>query len=105
MQMFFGNLRRRVAGLALLALGAFALTAPLLVGRWSLAILGIPLIALSLAEAYAAFTSSPRPELSAHIQRARAMCAGGLLLLSSALVLGGLVILLLVILATHGLSK
>src|SRR3974390_2235687 len=89
MQMLLGNLRRRVAGLALLALGAFALTAPLLVGRWSLAILGIPLIALSFAEAYAAFRSSHRTELSAYLPSVLAMCAGGLLLLSSALVLRG----------------
>ena len=105
MQMLFGNLRRRVAGLALLALGAFALTAPLLVGRWSLAILGIPLIALSFAEAYAAFRSSHHTELSTYLPSVLAMCAGSLLLLSSALVLSGLVILLLAILVIDGLSK
>ena len=39
-----GLLRKRVAGALLMALGAFALAAPIAAGRWSLAILGIPLI-------------------------------------------------------------
>jgi hypothetical protein len=88
-----------------MALGAFALGVPLLVGRWSLAILGIPLIALSLAEAYAAFRSSHRTELSAYLPSVLAICAGCLLLLSSALVLSGLLLLLLAILITDGLAK
>ena len=49
-----GLLRKRVAGALLMALGAFALAAPMAAGRWSLAILGIPLIVLSVAEAYTA---------------------------------------------------
>jgi hypothetical protein len=101
----FGSLARRVAGLALMALGAFSLLAPLLVGRWSLAILGIPLIALSLAEAYSALRSSRRTELSAYLPSILALCAGNLLLLSSSIVLSGLLILLIAILATDGLSK
>jgi uncharacterized membrane protein HdeD (DUF308 family) len=101
----FGNLSRRITGLALMILGAFALLAPLLAGRWSLAILGIPLIALSLAEAYSALGSSRRTELSAYLPSILALCAGNLLLLSSSLVLSGLLILLLAILATDGLSK
>src|SRR6516225_3201751 len=105
MQMLSGNLRRRVAGLALLALGAFALTAPLLVGRWSLAILGIPLIALSFGEAYAAIRSPRRAELIAYLPSALALCAGNLLLLSSSLLLSGLLILLFAILVADGLSK
>jgi hypothetical protein len=39
-----GLLRKRVAGALLMALGAVALAAPMAAGRWSLAILGIPLI-------------------------------------------------------------
>jgi hypothetical protein len=101
----FGNLSRRVAGFALMTLGAFALVVPLLVGRWSLAILGIPLIALSLAEAYAAFRSPSRTKLSAYLPSILALCAGNLLFLSSSLVLSGLVVLLSAILVTDGLSK
>jgi hypothetical protein len=86
-------------------LGAFALVAPLLVGRWSLAVLGIPLIALSLAEAYAAFRSPGRTKLSAYLPSILALCAGNLLLLSSSLVLSSLVVLLSAILVTDGLSK
>ena len=101
----FGNISRRVAGLALMTVGAFALVAPLLVGRWSLAILGIPLIALSLAEAYAAFRSPNRTKLSAYLPSILALGAGNLLLLSFSLVLSGLVVLLSAILVIDGLSK
>jgi hypothetical protein len=98
-------LKKRLAGIVLLGLGAFALSAPLSPGRWSLAILGIPLIALSVAEAYAAFTSARRAELSGYLPSLLAMLAGNLLLLSSALVLGGLLILLVAILLADGLAK
>jgi len=98
-------LKKRLAGILLLALGAFALSAPLAAGRRSLAILGIPLIALSIAEAYAAFASPRRAEPSAYFPTVLAMVAGNLLLLSSALVLGGLLILLVAILVADGLGK
>ena len=98
-------MKKRLAGILLLALGAFALSTPLAAGRWSLALLGIPLIALSIAEAYAAFTSSRRAEASAYLPCLLAMLAGNLLLLSSALVLGGLLILLVAILVADGLGK
>ena len=100
-----GMLRRRVAGALLMALGAFALAAPLAAGRWSLAILGIPLIVLSVAEAYAAFTSPQRAEASAYLPSLLALLAGNLLLLSSALVLSGLLILLIAILVIDGFGK
>src|SRR5262245_21593533 len=100
-----GGLKIRISGALLMALGAFALAAPLAAGRWSLAILGIPLIALSLVEAYATFASSRRADASAYLPCLLAMLAGNLLLLSSALVLNGLVILLITILVIDGLSK
>ena len=53
-----------------------ALSAPLAAGRWSLAILGIPLIALSVAEAYAAFVSPQRAEASAYLPSLLAMLLG-----------------------------
>ena len=81
-----GVLRKRVAGVVLMALGALALAAPVTAGRWSLAILGIPLIVLSVAEAYAAFTSPQRAAASAYLPSLLALLAGNLLLLSSALV-------------------
>ena len=88
-----------------MALGAFALAAPVAAGRWSLAILGIPLIALSVTEAYATFTSPRRAEVSAYLPSLLALLAGNLLLLSSALVLSGLLILLLAILLIDGCGK
>src|SRR5215467_6408550 len=100
-----GVLRKRVAGALLMALGAFALATPVAVGRWSLAILGIPLIALSVAEAYAAFTSPQRADASAYLPCLLALLAGNLLLLSSALVVSGLLILLVAILLIDGFGK
>lgn len=60
---------------------------------------------MSVAEAYAAFRSSRRGEVSAYLPSALAMAAGNLLLLSSALVLDGLLILLFAILVIDGLTK
>ena len=68
---------------------------PLAAGRWPLAILGLPLMALSVAEAYAGFTSVRRTEVGAYLPSVLAMLAGNLLLLSSALVLSALMILLI----------
>jgi uncharacterized membrane protein HdeD (DUF308 family) len=98
-------LKKRLAGVLVIALGAFALSAPLALGRWSLAILGIPLIALSVAEAYAAFKSPQRDQVSAYLLSMLAMLAGNLLLLSSALVLSGLLFLLFAILLINGLTE
>src|SRR5215470_5833460 len=98
-------LKRRIAGGLLIALGVSALSAPLATGRWSLAIMGIPLIALSVVEAYAAFTSPRRAQPSAYLTSLLAMLAGNVLLLSSALVLDGLLILLTAILVVDGFGK
>ena len=100
-----GALRRRVAGALLMALAAFALAAPMAAGRWSLAILGIPLIALSAVEAYSAFASPRRADPSAYLPCLLALLAGNLLLLSSALVLSGLLLLLVAILLIDGVGK
>ena len=105
MLQFSRLLRQRVAGALLVALGALALAAPVAAGRWSLAILGIPLIVLSVTEAYSAFTSPRRADASAYLPCLLALLAGNLLLLSSALVVSGLLILLLAILLIHGFGK
>jgi uncharacterized membrane protein HdeD (DUF308 family) len=83
-------LKKRIAGVLLMALGVGALSAPLTVGRWSLAALGIPLLVLSVAEAYAAFRSPQRDNIGAYLPSVLALLAGNLLILSSALVLSGL---------------
>jgi uncharacterized membrane protein HdeD (DUF308 family) len=100
-----GVLGKRVAGALLMALGVLALAAPMATGRWSLAILGIPLIVLSLVEAYAAFNSPRRADASAYLPCLLALLAGNLLLLSSAMVLSGLLILLIAILLIDGFGK
>ena len=88
-----------------MALGVLALAAPMAAGRWSLAILGIPLIVLSVVEAYATFASPRRTDAIAYLPSLLALLAGNLLLLSSALVLGGLLILLIAILVIDGFGK
>ena len=105
MSRFSRQLSKRIAGILLMVLGGLALSAPLSAGRWSLAILGIPLILLSVVEAYAAFASPRRAEASMYVSSLLAMLAGNVLLLSSAFVLNGLLILLIAILAVDGLSK
>src|SRR5713226_7538163 len=62
-----GVIKKRIAGALLIALGVLALTTPLVAGRWSLAILGLPLIAMGIAEAYIAFTSPRGTEASAYL--------------------------------------
>src|SRR6516165_8300638 len=105
MLQFSRPLRQRVAGALLVALGALALAAPVAAGRWSLAILGIPLIVLSVTEAYSAFNSPRRADASAYLPCLLALLAGNLLLLSSALVVSGLLILLVAILLIDGFGK
>lgn len=96
---------KRAAGALLIALGIVALSMPFLAGRWSLAILGIPLIALGLAEAYATFTSPRSGEPGAYLSGLLALAAGNVLLLSSALVHSGLLVLLIAILVVDGVGK
>ena len=100
-----GVVKKRIAGALLIALGVWTLTTPLVAGRWSLAILGLPLIAMGIAEAYIAFTSPRSTEASAYLPCALAFLAGNVLLLSSALVSHGLLVLLIAILAVDGFGK
>jgi uncharacterized membrane protein HdeD (DUF308 family) len=105
MRLYSEALKQRTMGVLLMVLGVLAFSAPLVVGRWSVALLGLPLLALGAAEAYAAFRSTRRAEISAYVPSVLAILAGNLLLLSSKLVLDGLVILLFAILLFDGVSK
>ena len=69
----------------MVVLGVIALTAPLATGRWSLAFLGVCLIVLGLVEAYAAFASSKRSEVTTYLPSILAILAGNILLLSASL--------------------
>ena len=100
-----GIIKKRTAGALLIALGVLALTTPLVAGRWSLAVLGLPLITMGIAEAYIAFTSSRGTDASAYLPGALAFLAGNVLLLSPALVKSGLLILLIAILTVDGFGK
>jgi uncharacterized membrane protein HdeD (DUF308 family) len=88
-----------------MALGIIALLMPQVAGRWSLAILGVLLVGVGIAETYAAFRSGRSGEASSYLEGLFALLAGTVLLLSSALVLDGLLILLIGILLADGLAK
>ena len=105
MRSIAGIIKKRIAGALLIALGVLTLTMPLVAGRWSLAVLGLPLIAMGIAEAYIAFTSPRGTEASAYLSSALALLGGNVLLLSSALVGHGLFILLIAILMVDGFGK
>src|SRR5215831_18565050 len=98
-------IRTRVTGALLIALGIIALLMPQVAGQWSLAFLGVLLIAVGIAETYAAFRSARSGEASSYLEGLFAALAGTILLLSSALVLDGLLILLITILMADGLTK
>jgi uncharacterized membrane protein HdeD (DUF308 family) len=98
-------IRTRVTGALLIALGIIALLMPQVAGRWSLAILGVLLVGVGIAETYAAFRSGRSGEASSYLEGLFALLAGTVLLLSSALVLDGLLILLIGILLADGLAK
>ena len=65
-----------------MALGMIALLMPHVAGRWSLAILGVLLIGVGIAETYAAFRSERSAETSSYLQGLFALLAGTVLLLS-----------------------
>lgn len=74
-----GIIKKRIAGALLIALGILALTTPLVAGRWSLAVLGLPLITMGIAEAYIAFTSSRGTDASRKFDKGSSqatVCAG-----------------------------
>src|SRR5262245_7469633 len=100
-----GQSRRRLAGSAMIALGALAIYAPMAAGEWSLALLGIPLLALSVAEARATFASPRRADVSAYLPSLLAMLAGIVIFHSPKLIVSGLLILLAVSLAVGGATK
>ena len=99
------DVSKRAAGPALIVLGIIASSMPFVAGRWSLALLGLPLIAMGLAESYAAFLSPRGNEPSAYWPGLLAFLAGNFFLLSSGFLLSGLLILLMAILAIDGLRK
>ena len=105
MPSLYRTIRTRVTGALLIALGIIALLMPQVAGRWSLAILGVLLVGVGIAETYAAFRSGRSGEASSYLEGLFALLAGTVLLLSSALVLDGLLILLIGILLADGLAK
>ena len=105
MALRLGRFRKRLEGGAMIALGALAFYAPMATGEWSLALLSIPLLALSIAEARAAFASPRRGEVSAYLPSALALLASVIVFCGPKLVLSGLLILLAASFVIDGVSK
>ena len=100
-----GRFRKRLEGGALIALGALAFYAPLATGEWSLALLGIPLVLLSVAEARAAFASPRRAQVSAYLPSCLALLAGVVVFFGPALVLSGFLVILTASFVIDGAGK
>jgi uncharacterized membrane protein HdeD (DUF308 family) len=96
---------KRLLGGAMIALGVVAIWAPIATGEWSLALLGFPLAALSVAEARTTFDSPRRGETRAYLPSFFAMLGAIVVFNSPVLVLNGLLILLAVSIAISGASK
>jgi uncharacterized membrane protein HdeD (DUF308 family) len=105
MSFALSSLRSRLVGAALIALGAFAFFAPVFTGEWSLSLLAVPLVVLSVAEARATFRSAQRTDVTAYLPSLLALFAGVVVFHSPALVLDGLLILLGAALAVDGVGK
>jgi uncharacterized membrane protein HdeD (DUF308 family) len=105
MPMMRDGIRRRLAGGALIAWGVVALCAPLATGEWSLALLGVPLVVLSVTEARATFASPHRDEVGAYVPSLLALLAGIVVFFGPVLVANGLLILLAASLAVGGAGK
>ena len=97
--------RARFAGATLIVLGALAIYFPFATGEWSLALLSLPLGALSVAEMHAAFDSPRRTQINAYLPGALALVAAIVVFFAPALVLSGLLILLTASLVVDGGSK
>ena len=71
MPSFYRFIRTRVTGALLMALGTIALLMPQVAGQWSLAFLGVLLIAVGIAEIYAAFRSARGGEVPTLVAKSR----------------------------------
>src|SRR5690349_11561495 len=106
MRHWSARLTRVTAGIGLIATGVLALAAPFAVGTWSLQFLGLPMLAVAMADLYATLTS---PQLRTHpasyVTSILATAAALVLYLSPYLVASGVVVIFLSFLVVVGVVK
>ncbi len=100
------HLTRVVVGIGLIAIGVLALAAPFAVGTWSLQFLGLPMLAVVMADLYATITSPLlRTRPASSLTRNRATAAALVLYLSPSLVASGVVAIFLMLLVADSVVK
>ena len=106
MRRWSGHLTRMTVGIGLIAIGALALAAPFAVGTWSLQFLGLPMLAVAMADLYATITSPRlRTRPASYATSILATAAALVLYLSPSLVASGVVAIFLTLLVADGAVK
>ena len=106
MQRWSAHLTRMTVGIGLIAIGVLALTAPFAVGTWSLQFLGLPMLAVAIAELYTTVTSPLlRTRPASYVTGILATAAALVLYLSPSLVASGVIAILVMLLAADGAVK
>jgi hypothetical protein len=94
------------AGVGLIAIGVLALAAPFAVGTWSLQFLGLPMLAVGMADLYATITNPYlRTRPASYFTSILATVAALVLYLSPSLVASGVVAIFLMLLVADGAVK
>ena len=100
------HLTRVVVGIGLIAIGVLALAAPFAVGTWSLQFLGLPMLAVVMADLYATITSPLlRTRPASYVTSILATAAALVLYLSPSLVASGVVAIFLMLLVADSVVK
>ena len=106
MRRWSAHLTRVTAGIGLIAIGALALGAPFAVGTWSLQFLGLPMLAVAMADLYATLTSPLlRTRPASYVTSILATAAALVLYLSPSLVASGVVAIFLMLMVADGAVK
>lgn len=106
MRHWSAHLTRVTVGIGLIAIGVLALAAPFAVGTWSLQFLGLPMLAVAMADLYATITSPRlRTRPASYVTSILATAAALVLYLSPSLVASGVVAIFLMLLVADGAVK
>lgn len=98
--------RHLLRGIVVMVLSAFVIAAPVLVGDWALALVGLLIAAIGVLElADVFYAPERRVRASAYLGGLLAVLAGLLLFLRPTMVLSGLIVLLAAIMAMDGVQR
>ncbi|WP_166300259.1 metallophosphoesterase [Bradyrhizobium sp. 2S1] len=106
MRHWSAHLTRVTAGIGLVVIGVLALAAPFAVGTWSLQFLGLPMLAVAMADLYQTLASPrTRTHPASYVTSILATAAALVLYLSPSLVASGVVAIFLTFLVVDGVVK